>query len=133
MLRACHERIECVASAASMSYCAASISLAPRYVILRGEHVSSAMSVSRAPRTCQVRHRHLTLRFGDAFPKSLHHTLPRLSHDNGNVHRAAAKDLQAEKAARPASPCATYCYHAITIVFEPNQTARQHNLRVCSV
>ena len=32
--------------------------------------------------------------------------------DNGNVHRAAAKDIQAEKAARPAAPCATYCYHA---------------------
>ena len=32
--------------------------------------------------------------------------------DNGNVHRAAAKDLQAEKPARPAAPCATYCYHA---------------------
>ncbi|WP_419193732.1 hypothetical protein, partial [Novipirellula herctigrandis] len=29
---------------------------------------------------------------------------------NGNVHRAAAKDMQAEKAARPAAPCATYCY-----------------------
>jgi hypothetical protein len=24
--------------------------------------------------------------------------------DNGNVHRAAAKDMQAEKAARPAAP-----------------------------
>ena len=33
--------------------------------------------------------------------------------DNGNVHRAAAKVLQAEKAARPAAPCATYCYVAI--------------------
>ena len=33
--------------------------------------------------------------------------------DNGNVHRAAANDLQAEKAARPAAPCATYCYTAI--------------------
>ena len=33
--------------------------------------------------------------------------------DNGNVHRAAAKDMQAEKAARPAAPCATYCYHAV--------------------
>ena len=32
--------------------------------------------------------------------------------DNGNVHRAAAKDLQAEKPARPAAPCATYCYTA---------------------
>ena len=32
--------------------------------------------------------------------------------DNGNVHRAAANILQAEKAARPAAPCATYCYHA---------------------
>ena len=32
--------------------------------------------------------------------------------DNGNVHRAAAKVLQAEKAARPAAPCATYCYPA---------------------
>ena len=26
--------------------------------------------------------------------------------DNGNDHRAAAIDLQAEKAARPAAPCA---------------------------
>ena len=33
--------------------------------------------------------------------------------DNGNVHRAAAKDLQAEKTARPAAPCATYCYRAL--------------------
>ena len=33
---------------------------------------------------------------------------------NGNVHRAAAKDLQAEKPARPAAPCATYCYPTIT-------------------
>ena len=33
--------------------------------------------------------------------------------DNGNDHRAAAKVMQAEKAARPAAPCATYCYHAI--------------------
>jgi hypothetical protein len=35
--------------------------------------------------------------------------------DNGNVHRAAAKDMQAEKAARPAAPCATYCYHALEL------------------
>ena len=33
--------------------------------------------------------------------------------DNGNVHRAAAKDMQAEKTARPAAPCATYCYRAL--------------------
>ena len=33
-------------------------------------------------------------------------------HDNVNDHRAAAKVLQAEKAARPAAPCASYCYHA---------------------
>ena len=32
--------------------------------------------------------------------------------DNGNDHRAAAIDLQAEKAARPAAPCASYCYPA---------------------
>jgi len=32
--------------------------------------------------------------------------------DNGDVHRAAARIMQAEKAARPAAPCATYCYHA---------------------
>ena len=32
--------------------------------------------------------------------------------DNVNVHRAAAK-LLFPKAARPAAPCATYCYHAI--------------------
>lgn len=34
--------------------------------------------------------------------------------DNGNVHRAwaAANILQAEKAAWPAAPCATYCYSA---------------------
>ena len=30
--------------------------------------------------------------------------------DNVNDHRAAAIDLQAEKAARPAAPCASYCY-----------------------
>ena len=39
----------------------------------------------------------------------------RLGHDNVNDHRAAAIDLQAEKAARPAAPCATYCYHAIVV------------------
>ena len=39
--------------------------------------------------------------------------------NNGNVHRAAANDLQAEKAARPAAPCATYCYHALPE--SPNQ------------
>ena len=33
--------------------------------------------------------------------------------DNVNVHRAAAKIMQAGKAARPAAPCATYCYPAI--------------------
>ena len=33
--------------------------------------------------------------------------------DNGNVHRAAAKNMQAEKTARPAAPCATYCYRAL--------------------
>jgi len=33
--------------------------------------------------------------------------------NNGNDHRAAAIDLQAEQAARPAAPCASYCYHAI--------------------
>ena len=32
--------------------------------------------------------------------------------NNVNDHRAAAIDLQAEKAARPAAPCASYCYHA---------------------
>ena len=32
--------------------------------------------------------------------------------DNVNDHRAAAIDLQAEKAARLAAPCASYCYHA---------------------
>ena len=31
---------------------------------------------------------------------------------NVNDHRAAAIDLQAEKAARPAAPCASYCYPA---------------------
>ena len=30
--------------------------------------------------------------------------------DNVNDHRAAAIDLQAEKPARPAAPCASYCY-----------------------
>ena len=38
--------------------------------------------------------------------------IDKLRRDNVNDHRAAAKDLQAEKAARPAAPCATYCYHA---------------------
>ena len=32
--------------------------------------------------------------------------------DNVNDHRAAAIDLQAEKPARPAAPCASYCYQA---------------------
>ena len=36
----------------------------------------------------------------------------RLKRYNVNVHRAAAKILQAEKAARPAAPRATYCYPA---------------------
>jgi hypothetical protein len=35
--------------------------------------------------------------------------------DNGNVHRAAANIMQAEKAARPAAPCATYCFPSISI------------------
>ena len=34
---------------------------------------------------------------------------------NVNDHRAAAIDLQAEKAVRPAAPCASYCYPAITM------------------
>ena len=38
-----------------------------------------------------------------------------IERDNGNVHRAAAKVMQAEKPARPAAPCATYCYHAICV------------------
>ena len=37
--------------------------------------------------------------------------------DNGNDHRAAAKVMQAEKAARPAAPCASYCYPAQLFVF----------------
>ena len=37
-----------------------------------------------------------------------------LESDNVNDHRAAAIDLQAEKAARPAAPCATYCYAAVS-------------------
>ena len=41
---------------------------------------------------------------------------PHTANDNGNVHRAAAKDMQAEKTARPAAPCATYCYHAFFIL-----------------
>ena len=36
---------------------------------------------------------------------------------NVNVHRAAANILQAEKAARPAAPCATYCYPAFALLF----------------
>ena len=35
---------------------------------------------------------------------------------NVNDHRAAAIDLQAEKAARPAAPCASYCYPVIVTV-----------------
>ena len=41
--------------------------------------------------------------------------------DNVNVHRAAAKDMQAEKAARPAAPCATYCYHAFSLMVVKRQ------------
>ena len=58
------------------------------------------------------------LRDGIAFPKCSHKsefTKP----DNGSDHRAAAIDLQAEKAARPAAPCALYCYHAIAKMFAP--------------
>ena len=36
-----------------------------------------------------------------------------LKRDNVNDHRAAAIDLQAEKAARPVAPCASYCYPAV--------------------
>ena len=42
--------------------------------------------------------------------------------DNGNVHRAAAKDLQAVKAARPAAPCATYCYPTVLFLTCPMET-----------
>ena len=45
-----------------------------------------------------------------SFSIAIHMTIKR---DNGNVHRAAANIMQAEKAARPAAPCATYCYHAV--------------------
>ena len=38
--------------------------------------------------------------------------------DNSNDHRAAAKVLQAEKAARPAAPCASYCYAAFIRVWQ---------------
>ena len=41
--------------------------------------------------------------------------LPLIKRDNGNDHRAAAKALQAEKAARPAAPCASYCYPAFAL------------------
>ena len=43
----------------------------------------------------------------------LHPSVQLVNPDNVNDHRAAAIDLQAEKAARPAAPCASYCYHAI--------------------
>ena len=52
---------------------------------------------------------------------------PSTASDNGNVHRAAAKDMQAEKAARPAAPCATYCYVAVNaasicdVVWQPKR------------
>ena len=36
-----------------------------------------------------------------------------VSPHNVNDHRAAAIDLQAEKSARPAAPCASYCYPAL--------------------
>ena len=38
--------------------------------------------------------------------------------DNGNDHRAAAIDLQARKATRPATPCASYCYPAFCLHFK---------------
>ena len=40
----------------------------------------------------------------------VHLSMPKVRDDNGNVHRAAANILQEKKAARPAAPCATYCY-----------------------
>ena len=40
--------------------------------------------------------------------------------DNGNVHRAAANIMQAGKAARPAAPCATYCYTAFPFDLQEN-------------
>ena len=42
-----------------------------------------------------------------------------VSPHNGNDHRAAAIDLQAEKAARPAAPCASYCYVGSTRIGDP--------------
>ena len=44
---------------------------------------------------------------------------------NGNVHRAAAKVLQAEKPAQPAAPCASYCYPAAG---SDSVSARLHDL-----
>ena len=45
--------------------------------------------------------------------------------DNVNDHRTAAIDLQAEKAARPATTCAPYCYRTvwfIRVLISQNQT-----------
>ena len=43
--------------------------------------------------------------------------------DNVNVHRAAAKVLQAKKPARPAIPCASYCYPAREFKYEVQRLA----------
>ena len=90
-------RCEPVVSATSMSFRAASMFRAPR---ARQEHVTCSTNILRCDSEIALR-------------TSLHHALPRLSHDNVNDHRAAAKGMQAEKAARPAAPCASYCYTAV--------------------
>ena len=50
---------------------------------------------------------------GDSYELSMSLSVGDIEPDNVNDHRAAAIDLQAEKAARPAAPCASYCYPTV--------------------
>jgi len=101
-----------VLSATSMSFCAASLLLAPRicHLARRVCHLARRVCFERdehvwARRMCHASLRKLTLRFGDTLRKSLHHALPRLSHDNVNVHRAAAQIIVPKSRAARGSVC----------------------------
>ena len=82
-------RCEPVVSATSMSFSAASMFRARR---ARQEHVTCSTSILRCDSEIALR-------------TSLHHALPQLSHDNGNVHRAAAKIIVSKSRAARGSVC----------------------------
>ena len=74
----------------------------------------SAASISRTrtsmSRTCTSTSRTKASAWRTCRERQLSCQCLHLKRYNGNDHRAAAIDLQAEKAARPAAPCASYCY-----------------------